>query len=453
MSITREIAKFIHDFQYEQIPKSVIPAIKNAFIDTIGVGIAGSEEKGSQIIKNFICAEDAKPTSTIWNSEKKTSPSYAALVNGAMAHALDYDDVNGATQGHPSTVLVPAIMAAAEEKNSNGKSIILSYFVGFETMAYIGKMLTMQHYLKGWHATSTFGVLGAAASVGKLYGLSIEQLQTALGIAVSHSSGTKQNFGTMTKPYHPGNAARSGIVSATLAQMDFTANNEIMDAPLGFLKLYGDRSLPAIKEKIGEKFELVENGISTKKYPCCFATHRPADAAFELTRKNNIIVDYIDEIYVRAPQGAYSPVIHSRPSTGLEGKFSVEYVLATVLLDQKVNLQTFTDEGVQREDVQNLLKKVVKIEDESIPVKDNAIDEGFVEVTIKVKDQTFVQKVYHPKGSPQIPLTQEEFHEKFLDCVLNKLDAVSSNRIIEIMSTLEEERDLNNLFKMISQNN
>jgi 2-methylcitrate dehydratase PrpD len=449
LGLTKEIAQFVYHFSYEQIPNPVIPIINNAFIDTLGVGIAGSEETGSRIVREFISSENAQPVSTIWGSKKKTSPSYAALVNGAMAHALDFDDVNTAVLGHPSTVLVPTVMAVAEEVNASGQDAILSYFLGFEVMAYVGKLLGYHHYKKGWHATSTFGVLGATAAAGKLYGLTIEQLENALGIAVSHSSGTRQNFGTMTKPYHPGNAARSGIVSASIAKMGFTGNREIIDSPLGFISLMGDRNEPATIERIGEKFELIESGISVKKYACCFATHRAADAVFELLKRSDIDPNQVTEILIKAPEGGFTPVIHSRPKKGLEGKFSVEYVLAAAIIDKKITLDTFTDQAVQREDVQALLRKVRKEEDPGIPIKRSAIDEGYVELTVYLENETVSQRIEFPKGSPQWPLTQAELNEKFTDCNRSSLDQKSISLLLNLFQGLQEQKNLEGIYKLL----
>lgn len=448
MRITEEIAQFVFNFSYDQIPDSAIQVIKNAFIDTIGVGIAGCEEKGSKIVKEFIIQENAQSISTIWGSNQKTSPSYASLVNGTFAHALDFDDVNTAVIGHPSTVIVPTVMAISEELNISGKEAILAYFIGFEVMAYAGKLVGYNHYKKGWHATSTLGVLGSVAVAGKLYGLNVEQLTNAFGIAVSHSSGTRQNFGTMSKPYHPGNAARSGIVAASLAKRGFTGNREIFEAPLGFISLLGDRKIEENYEQIGKKFEIIESGISVKKYACCFATHRAADAVFELLNKNKFVVDDIEEVIIKAPKGGFTPVIHSRPTTGLEGKFSVEYVIAAALIDQKITLETFTDHLVQRENVQQLLRKVRKEEDFSIPIYRSAVEEGFVELTIILKNKKLTQKIEYPKGSPQWPLTQDELYEKFKDSVKDKLDNESINKLFEILSSLEKLDKLEELYQL-----
>lgn len=451
MSLTKQIAQFIYDFEYDQIPEQAIRVIKNAFIDTIAVGIAGSNEDSSKIVKEFVKSEDSRGVSTIWNSYQKASPSYAALVNGAMSHALDFDDVNTAVQGHPSTVIVPTVMAAAEEVGASGKSAILAYFVGFEVMAYAGKLVGVYSYHKGWHGTATLGVIGATATAGKLYGLNVEQLEHAIGIAVSNSSGVMQNFGTMTKPYHPGNAARAAIVSATLAKSGFTANRKIIEGSKGFIALYGDRKEPATTEKIGEKFELIETGIGVKKYACCYATHRSADAVLELLKETTINPEDIKAIHVRGPKGAFTPVIYTEPITGLEGKFSVELVIAAAFIDHKISLNTFTDCEVQRENVQRLLCKVTKSEDSSIPIKENGIMEGFIELTITLKKEKLVKKISHPKGSAEWPLTQEELHEKFMDCTNNRLKQSTTSNVWEILDQLENQNELIELYLLLSE--
>ncbi len=451
MGLTRDIARFVTELCPETIPSEVISVIKNAFLDTVGVALAGKNEAGCQIVFDYVKSEGAKPIVTVWGKGMKTSAGLAALANGTMAHALDYDDVNSSVYGHPSTVLVPASLAVAEEINASGRNVVLAYFAGFEVMAYLGKLLGFRHYRKGWHATATLGAIGATVSAGKLYELTEEEMCCALGIATSHAAGTRQNFGTMTKPYHPGYAAQMGIVAAKLAKKGFTANREAIEAPLGFLALYGDIMHPETDEKIGDKVELLSSGISIKKYPCCYMTHRPADAMFKLIEKYNIKADEVDSIKVRAPEGGFAAVIHSRPTTGLEGKFSVEYVLAAVLLDRKLTLKTFTDEMVNREEAQSLLRKVSKMEDFTIQINGNAVEEGFVEVSLLHKNKNeYTERIVYPKGSPQWPLTREELREKFTDCVGDYLTNENLKHTISLFENLDEQDTISPIFEHIS---
>jgi 2-methylcitrate dehydratase PrpD len=451
MGITNDIAVYVNSFQFELIPEDAVQTIKNAFVDTIGVAVAGGKEDTSRIVFNYVKSQKANPNTTIWGKNDKTSAELSALVNGTMAHALDFDDVNSTVQGHPSTAIVPAVMSIIEELNLSGKDAILAYFVGFEVMAYLGKLVGFGHYRKGWHATSTLGVIGCTAVVGKLYGLSVEKLENAFGIAVSHSSGTRQNFGTMTKPYHPGHAARSGITAVKLANEGFTANREIVESPLGFLNLYSNNTSSFSKEKIGETIELISSGLSVKKYPCCYATHRPIDAMFELIKREKFQIADINEMTVKAPKGAFAPVIHNRPKKGLEGKFSVEYTIAAALLDKKVVLDSFNDENVSRPEVQGLLKQVKKIEDSSIKYTNSALEEGFVEIIVKFKNGRVIsQKIEHPKGSPSRPLTQEELREKFMDCTKDQLTLNKSDKVFTMMQNLEKEKSLREVNGLIS---
>ncbi len=437
--LTKDVADFIQNYTFENIPQEAIPLIKNAFIDTIGVALAGKDEECSKILLEVVKDEQAKGDSSIWGYSQKTSASLAALVNGTMSHALDFDDVNSkATQAHPSAALVPAIIAAAQEVDASGKDMILAYFVGFEVMAYIGKAITYNHYKIGWHGTATMGVLGCTAAASKLYKLSEEQIEDALGIAVSHMSGSRQNFGTMTKPFHAGNAARSGIFSSKLAQKGFTADRAILEAPLGLFALYLKEGEIKVKDSIGESFEITNTKLSIKQYPCCYGSHRAIDGTKILLQKFKFKPEQIEEIRVIAPKNGFTPLIHKLPQTGLAGKFSVEFPIAVMIYEGKVNVASFNTEEVLRPEIQEMMKKVVREEDESIEIKQSAIEEGHITVRIRLLDGTeFEEQIKMPKGAAEWPLSSDELKEKFLDCVSNSLSDKKAKELLNRLNYLE----------------
>lgn len=440
-SITQDVAQFIVDTTYDAISKDVETIIKHAFIDTIGVAFAGRDEECVTITRAYAKTEGAKYGARIWGRhDEQTSVTMAALVNGTMAHALDFDDLNAkATHAHPSASLVPAILAVAEQQQASGQAMIRAYFIGLEVMGYIGRLITYDHYEKGWHGTATIGTLGCMAAAASLYGLSVTQVQHAIGIAVSSVSGTRQNFGTMTKPYHAGKAAQAGITAAQLAQAGFTASMTALEAPLGFFQLYG-KNKPVLTTALGTRTELQETKLTLKKYPCCYGSHRAIDAMSAILQTKPIELDTIENITVTGPLNAFTPLIHRRPQTGLEGKFSLEFPLALRLLGEVITIQSFVDDTVQRADIQQLMAKIERYEDPTIPITTSAIDEGYVEVAIQLIDGTVIrEQIEHPKGSVEQPLSHAEIAEKFLACVqptLNKQQAQTFLLTLEQLETL-----------------
>nr|WP_301286057.1 MmgE/PrpD family protein [Lysinibacillus endophyticus] len=445
--LTTSVAQYIATTQFQDIPAEAIQIIKNAFIDTIGVAFAGVKEESVQILWDFLQEEGGKENATVWGkSGLKSSATLTALANGTMAHALDFDDLNAkSTHAHPSASLVPAILAAGEEVNASGKELITAYFIGLEVMGYIGRILTYNHYHIGWHGTATNGVLGCTAAVASLYKLNVEQIENALGIAVSHVSGTRQNFGTMTKPFHAGKAAHSGITAAKLAKKGFTADRHSLEAPLGLFKLYVKDSEPYITKEIGERVELLETKLTLKKYPCCYGSHRAIDGTTRLLA-HGIDVEKIRNITVTGPVNAFAPLIHKRPKTGLEAKFSLEFPISLILLDQKLDISSFEDSTVLREDVQRLIQKIERREDPSIYVETSAIDEGYIEVAITLTDGNMIsERVTHPKGSIENPLSTEEVVEKFIACVQTVLTQSEAEQFADELLRLESLDNLDGI--------
>jgi 2-methylcitrate dehydratase PrpD len=443
MRITYQLATFVHQTGYADLPTAAIDRAKQAIIDTVGTTLAGATDPVGDILTRYIISLGGTPQATIFGKGVRTSAPQAALVNGAMAHAFDYDDVNWSMSGHPSVPLLPAIMAVGEAQGATGKALLTAYVLGFEIEAKIGRGLNPTHYQLGWHATSTLGSLGAAAAVAKLLNLSAQHTAVALGIAASMASGLRQNFGTMTKPLHPGHAAMNGVTAATLAQMGFTADTDILEAPFGFARLFtgaGEYHLERSTAALGAPYDLLEPGIVVKQYPCCAFTHRAIDGMLALVHKHQFVAADVDTVECVLSQLAADVLIHSRPSTGLEGKFSLEYCLAAALLDRAAGLQQFTDAMVQRPQVQELLQRVTRhLYPVSAQHAGSNGEELPVIVTVKLHDgRTYSQQVELPKGHPDNPLSEAEVHAKFRACAGLVLSPSTIEQALEALMHLEK---------------
>jgi 2-methylcitrate dehydratase PrpD len=295
----------------------------------------------------------------------------------------------------------------------------VAYAVGFQVACAVARGLPVEpHYRKGWHATATVGILGAVAGASRLLHLDELRTRNALGIAASMASGSRQNFGTMTKPLHAGLTARDAVIAAQLAAGGFTADQAQLERPLGYFQLYGVDPRPqAVLDLLGEASVLVEHGLNVKKYPCCYGIHRAADAALALYDRGVRGAD-VRSVSVTVEPGGLQAIIHHQPTTGLQGKFSAEYVLSACLLDGRVSLATFTDEAVRRAQAQDLLRRVTIVEAATPPSGAPAFEHAYAVVEVTLTDGRIVQERCDvPRGDARAPLRLDELEAKFRDCL------------------------------------
>lgn len=447
MGATKKLAQFAVDASYDSLPEEVVTAAKRAVLDTLAATVAGRSEKAAAIIIAHVRELGAAGEAGVVASGFQTAASEAALANGTLAHALDYDDVSISMLGHPSAPLLPAVLAVAEKTGAPGKDVIAAFVVGLEVECKVGSAIGAGHYARGWHPTATLGTLGAAAACAKLLHSDVAATRTALGIAASLAGGSRQNFGTMSKPLHAGIAARNGVMAASLAAKGFTADASIIEAQLGFLHLFGVGEVDAEKAvaSLGQPFDIISPGISVKLYPCCYATHRAVDAALQLQKETEIDPRRITRVEVRVSRGTAIPLIHRRPQTGLEGKFSMEYCLAAALLDGRINLASFSDEAVQRPQAQELLRRVEMVEGEQgKPIV------GPATVTVLLDDGSqHSRHVETPRGEPKAPLSWEELVAKYNDCAAGILSDAAIARSAAIIAELEAATDLGELMGIV----
>ena len=265
MTLTKHLGQFVADLSPNHIPEEAARIARIGFIDSIGTMMVGRKEDSVRIMTEVLAPVDGAATLT-FGDRKITAPE-AAWINGTAAHALDYDDVT--LRGHPSTVLVPAILAEAETLGSSGSDMIVAYLAGYETWAELALRETGLLHEKGWHPTGLYGAPAAAAACAKLHKLDAEKSAIAIALGASQSSGLMSNFGTMTKPFHAGKAAHAGIMAARLAKAGFTANTDALEHPRGFLHAISpqgneDRTSAPLA---GKEWRILTHGLGIKKYP------------------------------------------------------------------------------------------------------------------------------------------------------------------------------------------
>jgi 2-methylcitrate dehydratase PrpD len=429
--LTQRLAAFIVETPSSDVPAAVLDAARDALIDTLGVGIVGSTEEVGEIALRYVAGLCAKREASIWGTHVATTMAEAAFVNGILGHALDFDDVHASVHGHPSTTMVPVAIAVGEATGASGLDLLAAYAVGLDVAGKLGIALGSGHYQRGWHSTATAGIFGSTGVAARLLGLDVAQTRHALGLAASQASGLLKNFGTMTKPFHAGHAARCAVQSALLAKAGFTADTEIFDGKDSFLKTYGEKDVQPLEplvERLGKPWEAVDPGLSFKRWPCCYCNHRPVGALLAMIPQHGIRASEVQAVEIGFPPGSDTALIHTNPQTGLEGKFSIEYVAAATLLDGKVGIDTFTDVMVQRPEVRVLMQKVKRYRIDDGKMYSGAV--GYNDVLVRTSKGEHQMREDRAPGSSAWPLSASERDEKFLDCAGRVLGEVGARRVL-----------------------
>ena len=415
LALTRLAARFAigaHDF-----PALARARARDAIADCVGCMLAGSREPLAAPLRATLPSFDAASRefpALMIGLGRYAAPADAALYNGTVAHALDFDDTNHPAYAHPTAVIASAMFAVAPLVGASGDALIDAYLVGFEFFGKLGRALNTQHYKRGWHTTGTFGALAAAASAARLLGLDEQRTTMALGIAASSASGLRASFGSMTKPLHAGQAARNGVLAALMAREGFTASPQAFEHRYGYLNVFnygiGYDSEPLAA--MGEQLEiLTEHGLALKPYAACGATHPGIEAA-------ELLHDELNGRAIRSVRAgvcemAFSPLIHVMPQSPLEGKFSLHYCIAAALLHGPVTLASFSEERVNDPRVRALIPKIRMELDERW--KDDG--EFATEVTVETEDGARLQRfVPLAQGKPARWFSPERLRAKFLDC-------------------------------------
>ncbi|MFC1918503.1 MmgE/PrpD family protein [Chloroflexota bacterium] len=450
MEATEKLARFVVETGSDKIPVEAVTKVKHRLLDTLGVALAGSQEPIAKIITNFVKKLGGEPAVGVIGGKFRTSAPHAALANGTMAHALDYDDsVLG--QAHNGVVLMPTIFTLAEELGSSGKEAIEAYVLGIEVWVAIANSMLDLH-LKAWHPTNIFGTMGAATAASKLLKLNVEQTVMALGIAGSQSAGLLQNFGTMTKPFHAGNAARSGIMAAMLAKDGFTASKNILDGDAGYPRaFYGQKvDVSNIDKNLGKPFAIVSPSSNIKMYPCCYASHRSLNAMFHLIEEYDIKPDEVESVDCQDSPVQHRILFYTDPTTELEAKFSMQFPMAAALIDRQVGLAQFNNERVNSPDIKSLMKRI------SLRIYPDWVDgtDHFkrpATVTVKLKNgKEYSNQVLKAKGHADVPLSWDELLIKYRDCAGRALNGSDVERSIELLADLEKLKDLKELMAIVT---
>ncbi|HWP59133.1 MAG TPA: MmgE/PrpD family protein [Candidatus Acidoferrales bacterium] len=445
MGVTREIVGFVHESRFEGLSPEVVQRAKDLIADAIGVMLAGAREDGSRILRRHAKQSGAKSRATVVAGGFKTSPANAALVNAAAGHALDYDSIQlsswpGTAHGiriHPTVPALAAALAVGEPLAVPGKLVILATVLGIEVACRVTEAIPPDAYPVAYQSTATMGGLGAAAAAGKLLRLKPDALMRAFGLAATMAGGLRENFGTMTKPFHSGRAAESGVIAAELARAGFTAAPDVLEARRGFfLAMGGKHDEAQILGRLGRPHFLIDPGLHIKRYPCAILIHPAIKEMIALRSKGDLDSDQIEKITVHVSEIVTSTLNHPRPSTGLEAKFSVAFPLALALAEGKVGLRDFTDEKVREPKIKSLMERTEVVADPAIAAAGG--NEVSARITVELSGgQRLKRAAGLEKGTAQEWISEAELRAKFEDAASRALPQREIERIWGLLAKLD----------------
>lgn len=447
--LAAHVAAFVAATRYSDLPAELVRIAKMHILDTLAAGLAGMPSDGSEIIRRYIqslgCG--AGPA-TVFGTPLRTLPHLAALANAAAMHADDYDDTYHLTRFHPSGPVLAAVCAEAEAAGACGRDVLTAFAVGTEVSIKLSHTIGREHYLRGFHMTSTCGVFGATAGVCGLRRLSEERTVTAIGIAGSESSGVRENFGTMVKPLHAGRAAEKAVFAASLAQLGFTSAATVLEGPRGyFMTGAGAYDAGELVGKLGKPWNYVAKRVAIKPYPCGNLQQPAMDALLGLVRQHDIRPEQVARLAVKSHRLMPLNLTYHRPTTGLEGKFSMEFSLASILVLGRAGLAEYSDEVVNRTDIQDVIGKIdyTTFSDEEAEAKSYTLWTTFLDLTL-ADGRTLSARAEAAKGSASMPLTEDEVAEKFRDCArFARWPSVRAERVIAQVLDLDNVADIRQL--------
>ena len=420
--ITQILANFVATHPSRGWSDTVDHEAHRTFMNWLGCAVGAAHHEAADAALAAVNLLQPSPQATVLGRPEKVDMASAALVNGITSHTFDFDDTHLKTIIHPAGPVASAVLALAEHTGSTGREVIDALVIGIDVSCRVGNAMYPDHYDRGWHITGSTGTLGAAAACARLLKLDVQQTAMALGIAASQPVGMREQFGTMTKPFHPGGAARAGLMSALLASQGYTASPKALEAPRGMMQTVSTKNdWNEITGELGQRFEISFN--SYKPFACGIVIHPSIDACAQL-RAQGVTPDQVERIELKVHSLVLELTGKKEPADGLQAKFSVYHGCAAGLTFGRAAEDEFADALVTREDMVALRRKVVATVDDSI-------DEASADVTAVLLDGRRVHVfVKHAIGSLQNPMSDSQLEAKFQDLSDPVLGAGQTSELI-----------------------
>jgi 2-methylcitrate dehydratase PrpD len=430
--VTAAIVDFAGSVPTVAVPESVIERAKIHILDSLGLALAGSVSDAARIVRGDIVAQGfggqglagqglGGEGSAIIGTALSAPPRFAAFANATAIHADNFDDTTPQVRAdrtggiHASGAVLPVVLALGQSCGASGLDILKAYLAGIEVASRLNHSIAARHYGDGFHTTGTMNVFGAAIAAAVLKGLGGAETVNAIGIAASHASGVRRNFGAMAEVLHPAQAAQAGITAADLAARGLTAAGDALHGPVGyFVAAAGGYDAAEIVGKLGTPWVFEDPGVWIKPHPNGALTHPGAGCLLALLTEHDVASGQIDRISVRTNDRVLKTLIHHDPADGMQAKFSMEFTLAIVALDRRAGLGEFTTATLNRSDVREMMRKVDYIAYE-------IAGEGYTNVTTLIDvvlqgGQSLSGRADHARGSTKSPMGFDEVAEKFRSC-------------------------------------
>lgn len=449
MFLGEQLSTRIHAIEPTDLPDAARHWARVAILDTVGVTLAGINEPMVDILRQTPGIAESPGPCLIQGTDQRTSALDAVLLNGVASHVHDFDDFSSTIGGHPSIMLAPLIMTIADmaPKDSpvSGADAILAYNVGFETMMRIAKGVNHHHYNKGWHPTATIGIFGSVAAAARLLNLDHEKTTMALNQAVSLASGVKANFGSMVKPLHIGHALRNALMAVLTAERGYLARPDAFDARQGYLDVFngeGTFDLDAITQNWGDPFDIVDEGLGLKQFPCCGSTHAMINCALKIREDHQFESADIKDIEVLTHPLRIPHTDTPDPQTLVQAKFSTQYVVSRALNDGAVKMMDFRNRRPWDKQVRDLMQRVRYGEHPDMPLSGNNYFAGEVIVTL-TDGEVYRHRQDHAVGRGiQNPMSDDELWGKYSDCAAAAVTTDAIKASFDLLNDIESLQDI-----------
>lgn len=439
-AVTQILAQYVANHPSRGWSDAVDHEAHRTFMNWLGCAVGAAHHDSANAALAAVQMLQPAPQASVLGRSEKVDMASAALINGITSHTFDFDDTHLKTIIHPAGPVASAVLALAEHKGLSGRAVIDALVLGIDVSCRVGNVMYPEHYDRGWHITGSTGTLGAAAGCARLLGLDTQKTAMALGIAASQPVGMREQFGTMTKPFHPGGAARAGLMSALLASQGFTASPKALEAPRGMIQTISTKyDWSEITHELGQRFEISFN--SYKPFACGIVIHPSIDACSQL-RAQGVTADQVERIELKVHSLVLELTGKKEPADGLQGKFSVYHGCACGLIFGRAGEPEYADDIVNRPDMVALRRKVVATVDDSI-------DEASADVTAVLKDGRRVHVfVEHAIGSLQNPMTDAMLEAKFRNMSDEVIGAGKTSELIAACWKLGNTADVRSLTQL-----
>lgn len=441
--VTDPFARFIVAARWDDVPQEVRHEAKRSLLNFFAVALAACNDPTIDIAVQTYKRFSGSANATVIGRSDRLDILNAAALNAMSANVFDFDDTHIPTIIHPTAPVAPAIFSLAETSPTPGSDFLLAFLLGVELECRLGNAISPGHYARGWHITSTCGVFGAAAAVGKLLGLDAQRLAWALGTASAQASGLVETLGTMSKSVSVGNAARNGLLSALLAEQGFDGPTQPLEGARGFLHVFGNQpDLPNTVADLGTRWEIMRN--TYKPYPCGVVLNPVIEACLQLAGKSDLTLAKIEQIELVGHPLLRQRTDRPNVATGRESQVSAQHAVGVALTRGKAGLQEFNDEAVQDAAVRSLGSKV-RFRD------DNDFSVDSARVVLHLKDAPEISlTIDAASGSVDRPLTDSQLEKKLRELCRYGRSGCEAQPLIDAIWAIEQTEDVSALLKLAS---